>query len=85
VCVAVPLLLIAYNCEDFFPGVSEHTCEFVRAAFIEYAIALLLVVALEMAMRAWLDRIREEYAEARDTLARYEKEKEAFESEANPG
>jgi hypothetical protein len=81
--VAVTLLLIAYNCEVFFPGVSEHTCEFVSAAFIEYAIALLLVVALEIAMRPWLDRIREEYAEARDDLARYQRE--AYESEANPG
>ena len=70
----MPLLLIAYNCEVFFPRVSEHACEFVRAAFIEYAIALLLVVALEIAMRPWLDRIREEYAEARDDLARYQKE-----------
>lgn len=66
--LALPLLYVAYRCQQFFPGLSTYTTGFLQAAFIEYAIALLLMVGLEIAMVPWLDGLDQRYQQALNEL-----------------
>jgi hypothetical protein len=73
---AVVLLWLAHDCETVLSGASPHKCEFLRAALIEYAVALLLVVGLELAMAPWLRRLEAKQREASEELERNRTENE---------
>lgn len=68
VLVAGPLLWVAYHSEKLLPQFSHHASEFLQAALIEYSIALLLMVGLEIAMAPWLEAINKKYQQASDDL-----------------
>jgi hypothetical protein len=71
VLIACPLLWFAYHCEEFLPSLSPHGCEFVTAALIEYSIALLLMVGLEIVMAPWLNRLAEKQKKVRADFNKY--------------
>lgn len=66
--LALPLLYMSYHCQKLFPGLTVYTAEFLQAALIEYAIALLLMVGLEIAMVPWLDALDQKYQQALSEL-----------------
>lgn len=66
--VAGLLLYLAYDCEKYFSQLSQHACEFLQAALIEYSIAMILMVGLEIAMAPWLNDLALKYRQARDNL-----------------
>ena len=72
--LAVPLLWLAYLPQKFMPLLSHHAGEFLQAALIEYSIALLLMVGLEIAMVPWLESINKKYQQALGELNRLKAE-----------
>lgn len=72
--LAAPLLLTAYHSEKLLPLLSHHATEFLQAALIEYSIALLLMVGLEIAMVPWLESINTKYQQALADLSQLKQE-----------
>lgn len=72
--VAGPLLCLAYYCRQLFPHLSDPTADFLQSVLIEYSIALLLIVGLEIAMAPWLETLNQKYQGALAELKQLKQE-----------
>ncbi len=71
VAISIIFLAIAFFAKEIFTRSQVDTLEFYQSSFIEFSIAILILVILELTVMPWLDIVNKHVHEAKSILDEY--------------